>query len=41
MKINPGTAGLAQNMTSRVGTFSKSGKVVKMVRMSGCEHNEY
>lgn len=41
MKVNPGTSGLAQNISSRVKDISVATKVVKVVQMSGCSQNEY
>jgi hypothetical protein len=41
MKVNPGTSGLAQNISSRVNNISKATKVVKVVKMTTCDHNEY
>ena len=41
MKVNPGTSGLAQNISSRVNSISRATKVVKTVKMANCQHNEY
>ena len=41
MKVNPGTSGLAQNISSRTNTVSRATKVVQTVMMAGCSHNEY
>jgi len=43
MKINPGTSGLAQNVSSRKRNILKASasKIVKLVQFSGCAKNEY
>ncbi|HRX44138.1 MAG TPA: hypothetical protein P5059_02720 [Candidatus Dojkabacteria bacterium] len=41
MKVNPGTSGLAQNISSRANSFSAATKVVQVVQMAGCSQNEY
>ncbi|KKP42005.1 MAG: hypothetical protein UR34_C0011G0042 [candidate division WS6 bacterium GW2011_GWC1_33_20] len=43
MKINPGTSGLAQNVSSRVSNIlrASSSKIVRPIQMSSCAHNEY
>lgn len=43
MKINPGTSGLAQNVSSRVSSLLKasSSKIVRPILMSSCSQNEY
>jgi len=43
MKINPGTSGLAQNVSSRMGSLlrANSSKIVRPVQMRTCSQNEY
>lgn len=41
MKINPGTSGLAQNISLRANVISKATKIVKVVQMTTCKKNEY
>jgi len=43
MKINPGTSGLAQNVSSRVSGVLKASasKIVRPVQMRACSQNEY
>jgi len=41
MKVNPGTSGLAQNISSRTNGISTATKVVKVIQMTTCSQNEY
>ncbi len=41
MKVNPGTSGLAQNISSRTNTVSRATKVMRAVMMTSCSQNEY